>query len=102
MGQQYRYVINNSMDRRDPRSRQVTSEPSPGCQNALESVRNIAHRVVAAQPSAEAVAQYTRAIECEIKAGHGEAFGKGVAAKAGPTEEERKAFGVMIEQLAQP
>ncbi|MBN1607763.1 MAG: protein kinase [Polyangiaceae bacterium] len=78
------------------------SEPSPGCKSALESVRNIAHRVVAAQPSSEAVDRFTRAVECEIKAGRGELFGKGVAAKGGPTDEERRAFGAMLEQLAQP
>jgi hypothetical protein len=78
------------------------SGPSPGCENALESVRSIAHRVVSAQPSGEAVDHFTRAIECEIKAGRGEVFGKGVAANVGPTDDERKAFGAMLEQLAQP
>jgi hypothetical protein len=77
-------------------------EPGPGCESAIGSIRNLAHRVVSAQPSSEAVDEFTRVIECEIKAGRGEVFGKGVAAKAGPTDEERKAFGAMLEQLVQP
>jgi hypothetical protein len=77
------------------------SEPSSGCENALESIRDIGHRVASAQPSSEAVDRFTRAIECEIKAGRGDAFGKGVAGKAGPTDAERKAFAAMLEQLAQ-
>jgi len=76
--------------------------PSPGCQSALDTVRDIAHRVVSAQPSREAVDHFTRAIECEIKAGRAELFGKNVGPSSGPTAEERKAFEAMLVQLAQP
>lgn len=80
----------------------VLPAPSPGCESALDSVRDIAHRVVAAQPAADAVDRFTRAIECEIKAGRAELYGKGVGTSSGPTAEERLAFGAMLEQLAQP